>query len=114
MKKIILLVISCSLLVISSLFSQTKEAYIRKGNQSFKSGNYSEAEVNYLKSLSKNKQYDKGLFNLGDAYYKQKNYEKAGSAYQNFSAVNTDKKMKANSYYNLGNSLFQSGKFEDC
>ena len=75
-----------------------------------KQGNYSEAEVDYLKSLSKDKLNDKALFNLGDAYYKQKNYDKANSAFQNLgSLLNSEvKNIKAGSYYNLGNSYYQA------
>ncbi len=114
MKSLIIIIVSLLLTPCSILLAQTKEAYVRKGNNFYKSGKFSEAEVNYLKSLSKNKIYDKGLFNLGNAYYKQKNYEKAGSAYQNYSSLNTDKNLKAKANYNLGNTLFQAGKFEDC
>ena len=111
MRSVLIFIIS---ILAVSLRSQTKESLIRKGNNLYNQGKYSEAEVNYLKSIQKNKIYDKGLFNLGDAYYKQKNYEKAGSAYQNYNSLETDKTSKAKAMYNLGNSLFQAGKFEDC
>lgn len=100
--------------ILHTSFAQTKEGLIRKGNDFYNKGNYSEAEVNYLKSLQKSKLYNKGLFNLGDAYYKEKNYEKAGSAFQSYGSSSTDKSSKSKAFYNLGNSLFQAGKFEDC
>jgi tetratricopeptide (TPR) repeat protein len=103
-----------SLFIVHCLLLIAQEGLIRKGNELYKNGNYSEAEVNYLKSLQKNKLYNKGLFNLGDAYYKEKNYEKAGSAFQNYSFTASDKASKSKAFYNLGNSLFQAGKFEDC
>ena len=63
--------------------AQTDKGLIRLGNKEFKNGNYSEAEVNYRKSLDK--EYSaKAQFNLGDALYEQKNYE---DAQKNFSEV---------------------------
>ena len=114
--KIVSLFMLTMLLVIvfsETVKSQTKEAYIRKGNDLYKAGDYSDAEVNYMKSLSKNKINDKAEFNLGDAYYKQKNYDKANTAFQNLSSMNPDKNVKASSYYNLGNSYFQAKKYEE-
>ena len=56
--------------------AQTDKGLIRHGNNEFKNGNFSEAEVNYRKSLDK--EYNpKAQFNLGDALYEQKNYEDA-------------------------------------
>ncbi|MBQ5689734.1 MAG: hypothetical protein IIV21_07195, partial [Bacteroidales bacterium] len=61
--------------------AQTDKGLIRHGNAEFKNGNFSEAEVNYRKSLDK--EYSpKAQFNLGDALYEQKNYE---DAQKNFS-----------------------------
>ena len=89
------------------LIAHCSGGLIRKGNDLYKKGNYSEAEVNYLKSLQKSKLYNKGLFNLGDAYYKEKNYEKAGSAFQSYGSSSSDKSSKSKAFYNLGNSLFR-------
>ena len=48
--------------------AQTDKGHIRLGNRDFKKGNYSDAEVNYKKSLEK--EYSpKAQFNLGDALY---------------------------------------------
>ena len=69
---------------------------------------YKDAEISYLKSLEKDPQYYKGLFNLGDAYYKQKNYEESTKVFQNLSQQKLDKENKAQAYHNLGNSLLQS------
>ena len=56
--------------------AQTDKKLIRHGNTDFKNGKYSDAEVNYRKSLDK-KYSHKAQFNLGDALYEQKNFAEA-------------------------------------
>ncbi|MBP7497990.1 MAG: VWA domain-containing protein [Bacteroidales bacterium] len=101
------------LLVLSAtnLYSQSKEAQIRKGNNLYKSQKYSEAEVSYLKSLDKNQLYTKGLYNLGAAYYKQKRYKEADSILKNALSSNSDKNINSKIFHNLGNALLQEGNY---
>ena len=93
--------------------AQTDKGFIRHGNKEFKNGNYSEAEVNYRKSLDK--EYNsKAQFNLGDALYEQKNYE---DAQKNFSEViehNVSKELESDAYYNLGNTYMAQEKYAEA
>ena len=93
--------------------AQTDKGLIRHGNKEFKNGNYSEAEVNYRKSLDK--EYNpKAQFNLGDALYEQKNYEEALKAFSGVTERNTSKEIEANAYYNLGNTLMAQEKYGEA
>ena len=93
--------------------AQTDKGLIRHGNKEFKNGNYSEAEVNYRKSLDK--EYNpKAQFNLGDALYEQKNYEEASKAFSDVTERNTSKEIEANAYYNLGNTLMAQEKYGEA
>jgi len=49
--------------------AQNKKAkpFVRKGNELFKKGKFSDAEVEYRKALEKDPKYQKAQFNLGDA-----------------------------------------------
>jgi tetratricopeptide (TPR) repeat protein len=93
--------------------AQTDKGHIRHGNREFKNGNYSEAEVNYRKSLDK--EYSpKAQFNLGDALYEQKNYEEASKAFSGVTERNTSNEIEANAYYNLGNTLMAQEKYGEA
>lgn len=96
-----------------SINAQTDKGYIRQGNKDFENGNYSEAEVNYRKSLDK--EYNtKAQFNLGDALYEQKNYEDAAKTFSDLTQRKTGTELEADSYYNLGNTLMAQEKYAEA
>jgi tetratricopeptide (TPR) repeat protein len=103
-----------ALLLSFTVFSQTAEKLVRKGNTQYKSGNYKDAEVTYKKALAKDSNNVKGKFNMADAIYKQGNYEEALKTYQSLMEDNLDKDTKASIYHNIGNSLLQSKKYDQC
>jgi len=96
-----------------SLFSQNEKKFIREGNDLFEDDNYSEAEIEYRKSLTEKPTYYKGTFNLGDAMYKQENYEESGKLFNEVTEISNDNNIKASSYYNLGNSFLSENKFKE-
>lgn len=104
-------------LLIASMTSvadaQTKESHIRSGNSNFKRGNYNVAADFYKKSLDK-KYNDKAQFNLGDAYYCQKNFEEAARSFKSVTDRNVTPQMEADAYYNLGNSMMEQQKYDEA
>ncbi|MCD4744697.1 MAG: tetratricopeptide repeat protein [Bacteroidales bacterium] len=96
-----------------SVLAQKENKYIRKGNKLYNKDKYEEAEIDYLKSLEANNESFKGTFNLGDALYKQKNYEDAAKIFQNLANKDIDNISKAEALYNLGNSLLETKKYEE-
>ena len=93
--------------------AQTDKGLIRHGNKEFKNGNYSEAEVNYRKSLDK--EYSpKAQFNLGDALYEQKNYEAAEKNFSEVAERNVSKSLESDAYYNLGNTYMAQEKYAEA
>lgn len=109
-----MLIKSTILLVLLTLnaMAQSERKLIRKGNKLYESGKYSDAEINYRKSLEKNKNSFSGTYNLGDALYKQKKYEESASQFNNSMNLSKDKNLLANNFHNLGNALLQSQKYE--
>lgn len=97
----------------SGLFSQSEKKLVREGNDLFEEGDYSEAEIEYRKSLTEKPGYYKGTFNLGDAMYKQENYEESGKLFDEVAELSDDSNIKASSYYNLGNSLLSENKYKE-
>ncbi|NTV82667.1 MAG: tetratricopeptide repeat protein [Bacteroidales bacterium] len=89
-------------------WSQQENRLIRQGNRQYKDGNYKEAEIDYLKSVQSEKSTHKGFFNLGDAWYMQKNYVQAAAAFDTLRTFKMDDETRSKSYYNLGNSLLKA------
>ena len=106
--------ISLILMIIYSFtFSQSTEKLVRKGNSQYFKGNYKDAEVDYNKALINDSTNTKALFNLGDALYKQENYEEALKRFESLVENNLDKKTKSKVYHNIGNTLLKSKKYPE-
>ena len=101
------------MLICMATNAQTDKGLIRHGNNEFKNGNFSEAEVNYRKSLDK--EYSpKAQFNLGDALYEQKNYEDAEKNFSEVTERNVSKEIESDAYYNLGNTYMAQEKYAEA
>ncbi len=83
------------------------------GNRQYSDKNFHEAEVAYLKALSHDSNYYKARYNLGNAQYKQANYEQAIASY---AALADNPKLsreeKAHLYHNLGNAFVQQNDYQ--
>ena len=101
------------MLICLTVNAQTDKGFIRHGNSEFKNGNYSEAEVNYRKSLDK-EYSSKAQFNLGDALYEQKNYEDAQKTFSEVIERNVSKELESDAYYNLGNTFMAQEKYAEA
>jgi Ca-activated chloride channel homolog len=108
------LILSLSFFMCFPAFSQIAEKLIRKGNSQYNSGSYKDAEVTYRKALTKDSTNVKGNFNLGDAIYKQANYDDAIKTFNSLLENNNlDKSTKAKIYHNLGNAYLKSKKYTE-
>lgn len=101
-----------AVLMAAPVFGQNAKKMVRKGNKLFDKGKYSDAEVQYRKALEKDPKFEKGTFNLGDALYKEKNYDEAGKHFLDISKKSKSDNLKAKSWYNLGNVLMQKKQYE--
>ena len=109
-----MITICCYFFCMQSVMAQNERSLIRKGNSDYKNGKYSDAELNYRKSVEKNSKSVVGSYNLGDALYKQKKYEEAADQFKNNAAQpGVDKKQQTNANFNLGNSLLKAEKYEE-
>ncbi|MDQ1267217.1 MAG: Ca-activated chloride channel, partial [Bacteroidota bacterium] len=86
----------------------------RDGNKLFKEKKYNDAEIKYRKSLQKNQDNYKANFNLGDALYKQNQYDKATEQFEGIANQNKDKKARADALHNLGNSYLAAKKYDQA
>src|SRR6267378_1274866 len=93
--------------------AQSERSFIRKGNRSYKENKFTDAEVNYRKALEKNKDLHQGIFDLGDALYKQGRFGEAVEQYSSAAARTTDTPVKAQALHNLGNGLLKEQKLRE-
>lgn len=101
------------LLTSSMLFAQQEKSDIYKGNKLYGQQKYKEAQASYQRALSKKQQSVEGSFNLGDALYKQKDFDKAGQQFNQIASSARDKNLAAGALHNLGNSLMGQKKYEE-
>ncbi len=93
--------------------AQSAKKQLRRGNKAFEQNRFSDAEVRYKKALDKKPDYVKGKFNLGDAYYREKNYKDADSLFTEVAATAKSSDVKAKAWYNKGNSLLSQKKYAE-
>ena len=101
-------------MIIMSASAQTDEKLIRKGNRQYKKANFTEAEVSYRKAIEARPNNANAQFNLGDALFKQENYDAAYEAFQKVVEMSADAKLKSNAVFNMGNCLLAQDKFYDA
>ncbi len=100
------------LLVSLFCFSQTDRDYIRSGNKAFRKGQYSQAEVEYKKSLSVNPENTQALYNMGCALMMQKKNTDAVKYFQKSGDKESNKLRRSRSYHNIG-VICQASKMYD-
>ncbi len=97
---------------------QPERKDMRTGNEQYKEGGYSEAELSYRRAMEKAPALANPKFNLGNALYKQvdstmqpeeaKQYlEQVHKLYENAGEAYTDAKQKAATHYNDGNTYLR-------
>ena len=94
-------------LIFSVASAQSENKLLREGNKLYDKGKFKDAEMNYRKAMEINKNSQKGQFNLGDAVYRQKNFEESSKIFNNLSSTNLTSREKAGVLHNLGNSLLE-------
>lgn len=108
------MILICVLYLFNAASAQSERKLVRDGNQMYQDKKYSDAEVNYKKSLGVNKDSKSAIFNLGDAYYKQGKFEDATKQFEGISTdKNLDKETQSKAFHNLGNSYLQSKKYNE-
>jgi tetratricopeptide (TPR) repeat protein len=85
---------------------------LREGNKLYDDKRYNDAEIQYRKALEQS-QNAKSLYNLGDALYKQGNYEEAAEKFSKAVSMTKDTASLASAMRNLGNSYLQMKKYDE-
>lgn len=99
-----LILYSILMLMPLGAMAQGERGEIRSGNKNFEKGDFSAAEVNYKRALSKEQTSLPAYFNLGGAVYKQNRYDEAEKLYKSIAEMPLDSMMHAQTLYNMGNA----------
>lgn len=99
--------------VLQTSYGQDRKL-IRKGNDLYEEQKYKEAVDYYQQALKENPASVTGMFNLGNAYYKQKQTDAARQAMTTTIRQSKDSLQRAAAQYNLGNTYMDEQKWEEA
>ena len=92
-----------------------ERSQVRRGNRQYERLDYDKAAEYYGKAIELSDSCYEAKFNLGDALYKSKEYDKAGEIFSALAVDSTRSELeRAQSFYNLGNTLFQQKKYREA
>ena len=84
---------------------------MNEGNNLYKNSKFDKAQNKYKSAQSTDDKSYKATFNLGNSFYRQENYEAAINEYNRSLGLTKNRKLKSESYYNIGNSMMKVGNF---
>ncbi len=87
--------------------------HIRNGNKAYADNDFKKASDEYQKALIDKSDELKAKFNMGDAYYKQGQYDQAIDQYKSALSLTKDKALSAHAYHNIGNSYLAQKKYDE-
>lgn len=105
-----------SILFLSSTFplaAQNSHSVLKKGDESYKKGEFAEAQKHYEVAYSQKDKPAQSAYNLGNTYFMQAGvmkpelYKNAVNYFEQAAAAAKEKSEKANAHYNRGNALLQ-------
>ena len=95
-------------------FAQNERSIARDGNKNYEKGLFSDSEINYRKSLSKNKDFEEVQFNLADALFRQDRHDESISVLNDLISNTKNINLKSESYYNIGNNFLEKQELENA
>ncbi len=90
--------------------AESPSELVKKGNSSFRDGNYREAIGFYDRASVKEPESPVIFFNRGDALYKKGEFKKAADQFMKTASSTKDLRLEARAWYNMGNSSVMLGR----
>lgn len=112
MKRLIILTLLSTLAVTAS--GQGERSDVRRGNELFQQGLYTQAETAYKQAQQKNATSYESAFNLGGALYKQNRWEEAAAGFSKLIEDKSDRTRQSEALYNLGNTYVKMRKLPEA
>lgn len=103
--------LSCMLLLCSSIVFADVASNMRRGNHLERKGEYEEAIKYYQEALVQEPDNPKIHYNLGRALYRMEKYDEAISEFQ-LGFLERENDFQASVFYNIGNSQFKKGQLD--
>ncbi len=101
------------MLLFSSPLLFAQRSTINSGVDKYNQKKYPDAEVNFKKGIDKDPKSFEAHFNLGDAYYKEGQFDQSLKEYYSSLELTKDPSRKASTYHNIGNSLLKAKKIKE-
>lgn len=95
------------------LAAQTENKFIAEGNEAYKLQQFSKAAESYRQALRENPGNTTAIFNLGNALYKNKQYDEAIKTFEDLQEKTDDKLLRSQAVYNKGVVLTEQKKLEE-
>jgi tetratricopeptide (TPR) repeat protein len=106
--------IGLGLILAGRIEGQSVRSLVNRGNDLYKEGKYTDAEVNYRKALEKDQALVPGKFNLGNALHKEGKLDDAVKQYESTIQPGTPSGVRAKAHYNIGNSYLRQQKYQEA
>ena len=88
---------------------------IRQGNRAYHQQRFSDATALYENAISENANSKEAAFNLGNAFYRQGEWERAVEQYRHFLSLERDNPIAmSNAWHNIGNALLREYRVRDA
>jgi len=100
-----------SLILMPAFLNADVGSAMREGNSLCRRGNYEDALKKYQEALIQEPDNTKIHYNIARALYKMEKYPEAASEYQ-LGLLTKDRKLQAQSFYNIGNCQFKQGQLD--
>jgi len=101
------------ILVLPAMVQAQERRNLRQGNKLYQDERFNDAEIRYRQSLEENPQNIKGMFNLGNALYRQGRFDEAAEIFGGLSQFAPGEREKAFAWHNLGNTYLESQKYAE-
>jgi Ca-activated chloride channel family protein len=111
-RTILLAILIPPFLFASTAFADSAGSRNQAGNRLFEQGKYQDAEKAYLDAQVTMPGKPELSYNLGNSLIKQKKYDQALQSLR-LALSRGDRNLQANSWYNAGNALYETGNFQD-
>ena len=113
--KYILVIFLLGLIPISASAQKEVRKNIRKGNKEYKAQKYSEASALYEKAVEENPTSQEANYNLGNALYNQKEWDKAIEHYSNYNSLEQEDPLNVSAgMHNIGNSMLRKKELNEA
>jgi len=96
-----------------SSIAQKEKSHVRQGNIAYENEDFQAAAEFYRKGIEENTYSYEANFNLGDALYKQGEFESATGQFDVLRQPGMDKSKLAKVYHNIGNGLLEQQKYAE-